>query len=273
MRAQFLDLHAAADFMGPGAIEINRYQIGDHRHRAPAGRLRAAHQAGAGHRTSVALLRADGDSLAQRSKCVRGSAQHRRRRSVSPTRVERSVPLKALVSQINYNLFDIEVGAQQSQFAYLQAKDLADAVDGLMRTHDDALWNGNDTSLSAPTTASTTARADRSMPAATSRRSREREHRRRTEGDGRGDGGELLVRSSSDSDLCEPGAARPDRPRNEVAVQRGASTTEVAAGLRVKTLSTQAGESAADPGMDARLHGHARFAARRVCRHTSCRKT
>jgi len=61
--------------------------------------------------------------------------------------------LKALVSQIKYNLFDLEVGAQQSQFAYLQAKDLADAVEGLMRTHDVALWNGNDTSLSAPTTA------------------------------------------------------------------------------------------------------------------------
>ena len=70
----------------------------------------------------------------------------------SPTRVERSVPLKALVSQINYNLFDIEVGNQQEQFAYLQAKDLADAVTGVMRTHDVALWNGNDTSLSAPTT-------------------------------------------------------------------------------------------------------------------------
>ena len=26
MKAQFLDLHAAADFMGPGAIEVNRYQ-------------------------------------------------------------------------------------------------------------------------------------------------------------------------------------------------------------------------------------------------------
>ncbi len=71
----------------------------------------------------------------------------------APTRVERTVPLKALVSQINYNLFDMEVGTQQSQFAYLQAKDLADAVDGLLRTHDVALWNGNDTSLSTPTTA------------------------------------------------------------------------------------------------------------------------
>ena len=63
------------------------------------------------------------------------------------------MPLKALVAQINYNLFDIELGNQQSQFAYLQAKDLADTVDGVLRTHDVALWNGNDTSLSSPTTA------------------------------------------------------------------------------------------------------------------------
>jgi hypothetical protein len=66
--------------------------------------------------------------------------------------VERSVPLKALVSQINYNLFDIELGDQQKQFAYLQAKDLVDTVSGVMVAHDVALWNGNDTSLSTPTT-------------------------------------------------------------------------------------------------------------------------
>ena len=72
---------------------------------------------------------------------------------VNPTRVERSVPLKALVAQINYNLFDLELGRQQSQFAYLQAKDLADTVEGVLRTHDVALWNGTDTSLSTPTTA------------------------------------------------------------------------------------------------------------------------
>src|SRR5204862_7216473 len=72
--------------------------------------------------------------------------------STPPTRAERSVPLKALVSQNNYNLFDLEVSSQQSQFAYLQAKDLADAVEGVLRTHDVALWNGTDTSLSTPTT-------------------------------------------------------------------------------------------------------------------------
>jgi hypothetical protein len=46
----------------------------------------------------------------------------------------------------------MELGAQQKQFAYLQAKDLIDTVDGVLRTHDVALWNGNETSLSAPTT-------------------------------------------------------------------------------------------------------------------------
>jgi len=46
----------------------------------------------------------------------------------------------------------MELGKQQSQFAYLQAKDLADTVDGILRTHDIALWNGTDTSLSSPTT-------------------------------------------------------------------------------------------------------------------------
>ena len=71
---------------------------------------------------------------------------------VSPNRTELNVPLKASVAQINYNLFDIELGQQQKQFAYLQAKDLVDTVSGVLVTHDVALWNGNDTSLSAPTT-------------------------------------------------------------------------------------------------------------------------
>jgi hypothetical protein len=71
---------------------------------------------------------------------------------VQPTRIENAVPLKALVAQIDYNLFDMELGKQQSQFAYLQAKDLTDTVDGVLRTHDIALWNGTDTSMSSPTT-------------------------------------------------------------------------------------------------------------------------
>jgi hypothetical protein len=151
MRAQFLDLHAAADFIGPGAVEVNRYQteIFDIVRRRGVFGKRIKQVPATGHpsrffeETAIAAPTAANAFVDPRS--ISATA-------VSPTRVERSVPLKALVSQINYNLFDIEVGAQQSQFAYLQAKDLADAVDGLLRTHDIALWNGTDTSLSSPTT-------------------------------------------------------------------------------------------------------------------------
>ncbi len=151
MKTQFLDLHAAADFMGPGAVEVNRYQteITDIVRRRGVFGQRIRQIPATGHpsryfeQTAISSPTAANGFVNPQSIVATVA---------NPTRVERSVPLKALVSQINYNLFDVEVGAQQSQFAFLQAKDLADAVDGLMRTHDVALWNGNDTSLSAPTT-------------------------------------------------------------------------------------------------------------------------
>ena len=150
MNAQFVDLHAAADFMGPGAVEVNRYQteICDIVRRRGVFGQRVKQVPATGHpsryfeQTAITSPSAANGFVDPRNIVATVGA---------PTRVERSVPLKALVSQINYNLFDIEVGSQQSQFAYLQAKDLADSVDGLMRTHDVALWNGNDTSLSAST--------------------------------------------------------------------------------------------------------------------------
>jgi hypothetical protein len=152
MKANFLDLHAAADFLGPGAIEIERYQteITDIVRRRGVFGQRMKQVPATGHpsrffeETAIASPTAAQAFVDPRN--IVPTLQ-------TPTRVERTVPLKALVSQINYNLFDMEVGTQQSQFAYLQAKDLADAVDGLLRTHDVALWNGTDTSLSAPTTA------------------------------------------------------------------------------------------------------------------------
>ncbi|HEX3821675.1 MAG TPA: hypothetical protein VHW45_15180 [Candidatus Sulfotelmatobacter sp.] len=151
MQGQFFDLMAAADFLGPGAIEVDRYQteIFDIVRRRGAFGQRIKQVPATGHpsrffeETAIASPSAAQAFMDPRSIVPTVQA---------PTRVELSVPLKALVSQINYNLFDLEVTAQQSQFAYLQAKDLADAVDGLMRTHDVALWNGTDTSLSAPTT-------------------------------------------------------------------------------------------------------------------------
>ena len=151
MTSQFLDLHAAADFLGPGAVEVNRYQseITDIVRRRGVFGQRVKQMPATGHPSrffeqTAIVSPAAADAFVDPRSIVATVG--------SPTRLERSVPLKALVSQINYNLFDVEVGAQQSQFAFLQAKDLADSVDGLMRTHDVALWNGNDTSLSTPTT-------------------------------------------------------------------------------------------------------------------------
>jgi hypothetical protein len=151
MKAEFLDLRAAADYLGPGAVEVNRYQteITDIVRRRGAFGQRVKQVPATGHpsrffeQTTINAPAASDAFVDPRNIVAHVGA---------PTRVERSVPLKALVSQINYNLFDMEVGSQQSQFAYLQAKDLADSVEGLLRTHDAALWNGNDTSLATPTT-------------------------------------------------------------------------------------------------------------------------
>ena len=151
MKGQFVDLYASADFLGPGAIEVDRYQteIFDIVRRRGAFGQRIKQVPATGHPSRFFEETAiNSPTAAQAFVDPRNIAPV----VGSPTRVELAVPLKALVSQLNYNLFDLEVTAQQSQFAYLQAKDLADSVDGLLRTHDVALWNGNDTSLSSPTT-------------------------------------------------------------------------------------------------------------------------
>ncbi len=152
MNAKFTEIYAAADFMGPGAIEVPAYQseITDLvRRRGLFGR-RIKQVPATGHPS-----RFFEETAIPSPSAATGFVDPRNIVApvVTPTRVERSVPLKALVAQINYNLFDLELGQQQSQFAYLQAKDLTDTVEGVLRTHDVALWNGTDTSLSTPTTA------------------------------------------------------------------------------------------------------------------------
>ena len=150
MNATFADIHAAADYIGPGAIEVPLYQteIFDICRRSSPFGQRIKQVPATGHPSRYF------EETAIPNPSTAGFVDPRTivPTVVSPTRVERSVPLKAIVSQINYNLFDIELGDQQKQFAYLQAKDLVDTVSGVMVAHDIALWNGNDTSLSAPTT-------------------------------------------------------------------------------------------------------------------------
>src|ERR1700724_2511849 len=149
MNAQFLDIHSAADYIGPGAVEVPFYQTESTdlvRRRGVFGQ-RIKQVPATGHPSRYF------EQTAIPNPGTAGFVDPRNISPavVSPARVERSVPLKGLVAQLNYNLFDMELGSQQKQFAYLQAKDLIDTVDGVLHTHDVALWNGNDSSLSAPT--------------------------------------------------------------------------------------------------------------------------
>ena len=150
MNANFLDIHSAADYIGPGAIEVPFYQteITDIVQRRGIFGRRIKQVPATGHPSRFfeeTAIPNPGTSGFVNPRAIVAP-------TVSPTRVERSVPLKAIVAQLNYNLFDIELGNQQKQFAYLQAKDLVDTVEGVLNTHDVALWNGNDTSLAAPVT-------------------------------------------------------------------------------------------------------------------------
>ncbi len=150
MKANFLEIHSAADYIGPGAIEVPVYQteITDIVRRRGAFGQRIRQVPATGHPSRYF------EETAIPSPGAAGFVDPRNISApvVTPTRVERSVPLKAIVAQLSYNLFDMELGVQQKQFAYLQAKDLLDTVDGVLRTHDVALWNGSDTSLTTPTT-------------------------------------------------------------------------------------------------------------------------
>ncbi len=206
MNAQFLDIHSAADYIGPGAVEVPFYQteITDLVRRRGMFGQRIKQVPATGHPSRYF------EQTAIPNPGTAGFVDPRNITPslVTPTRVERSVPLKGLVAQLNYNLFDMELGAQQKQFAYLQAKDLIDTVDGVLHTHDVALWNGNDTSLSAPTS---TAVLWRGQPDCRGRQCSydhdHREHCGRDQVAGCADGVEHQLRRAPDRDLCQPGVA------------------------------------------------------------------
>jgi hypothetical protein len=140
-------ISAAADFMGPGAIEINRYQaeiLDLVRRRGVLGqRINQTPATGQPSRYFEQIAIPTASSTDPRTIAATAS---------QPTRQEMALSLKALVAQINYSIFDIEVNQQQGQFAYLEAKDLTDTVDATLKLHDQMLWTGNDTSLIIPTT-------------------------------------------------------------------------------------------------------------------------
>jgi len=138
---------AAADFLGNGAIEVNKYEdeIFDLVRRLSPFLLRVDRKPATGHPHRYFEETAIG---------VGGFTDPRNitPNPTGPTRVERPAMIKALTAQTNLSLFDVDVTRQQGQFAAVEAKDIADITNAIITTAAAAVWAGTDTSLSLPTT-------------------------------------------------------------------------------------------------------------------------
>ncbi len=149
MGAKMIRLDAAADYLGVGAIEVNMYEkeIMDLvRRSTPAlKRLGGGGQRANGHPHRFFEETSIGTAVAVDPRNIASAA-------TGPTRVERSVPIKAAISQTNVSQFDKDVTEQQGQFAYVVGKDIEDTISAVELKRASMLWIGTDTSLSAPTT-------------------------------------------------------------------------------------------------------------------------
>jgi hypothetical protein len=140
-QAQFTSLNAAADYMGNGAIIVPEFQpeITDlvRRSGVLGQRISKVPATGSISRWFDETAIADGQYTDPRTIVSTAT---------SPTRVEKSLVVKAITNQISYSLFDLEtVGQQGNVFAQLKAKDLKDMVAGILRLRDKGLWAGTDT--------------------------------------------------------------------------------------------------------------------------------
>jgi len=144
---KFLTLDAAADYLGTGAIEVNMYEkeIFDivRRSSVALNRFPQVRASGHPHRYFEETAIATGAFTDPRSISPSNTG---------PTRTERTAYIKGIVAQSNLSIFDKDVTQQQGQFAYVVAKDIDDIISAIEVTRASAIWNGNDTSMSSPTT-------------------------------------------------------------------------------------------------------------------------
>jgi hypothetical protein len=146
--ARFTDtMQAAADFLGNGAIEINKYEneIYDIIRRNSVFLQRVDRRPATGHPHRYFEQTAIASAAFTDPRNISPTA-------TGPTRVERSAMIKALVNQTNLSLFDVDVTRQQGQFAYVEAKDIEDIVNSIIVLSATSVWTGTDTSLTSPTT-------------------------------------------------------------------------------------------------------------------------
>ena len=143
----FGEMAAAADFMGPGAIETPRYEseiVDLVRRRGVLGqRIPSVPATGQPSRYFEQTTIIPGVFVDPRNMSYNPTPH--------PTRRERALTIKALYGSVHFTHFDVEVTQQQGQFSALVAKDMNDAIEGLLRTSDIAIWNGSDTDLVMPT--------------------------------------------------------------------------------------------------------------------------
>lgn len=145
--AKFESMSAAADFLGNGAIEINKYEneIFDIIRRSSTFLQRVDRRPATGHphryfeQTAIATA-----AFTDPRNIVPTPT--------GPTRVERAAYIKAITNQTNLSLFDVDVTRQQGQFAYLEAKDIEDIINSIVVASAGAVWTGSDTSLTVPST-------------------------------------------------------------------------------------------------------------------------
>lgn len=146
-QAAFSDVRAAADFLGNGAIEINRYEseIVDLVRRSSIFLQRVDKKPATGHPHRYFEQTAIASAAFTDPRNINPSP-------TGPTRLERAAFIKALTAQTNLSLFDVDVTRMQGQFAGLEAKDIEDITNAIMLAEAPAVWVGTDTSLSSPTT-------------------------------------------------------------------------------------------------------------------------
>lgn len=144
--AHFIDLDAATQFQGPGALIVDDFQpeITDalRRNSVLDGRLKYVPATG------------DFSTYYEQNTINGGQFVNPRTPTSTPSsnpRTPHSLKVKAITNQINFGHYDIILGRQQAHFPELQAKDLDDMLNAIGLVHGFGLWNGLDTSLSAPT--------------------------------------------------------------------------------------------------------------------------
>ena len=140
-------MQASADFLGNGAIEINKYEseIFDILRRNSTFLQRVDRRPATGHPHRYFEQTAMAQAAFTDPRNITPTP-------TGPTRVERAAMIKAITNQTNLSLFDVDVTRQQGQFAYLEARDIDDIINSIVLASASAVWTGTDTSLTVPTT-------------------------------------------------------------------------------------------------------------------------